>query len=335
MKYYGKQISSLLLGACVLGALLLATTSAQAVKFRLPLAVNTSTHYYYDHAGAGALDDWKCGNETYDGHRGTDFSGGPRGTAIYAAAVGTLSYKIDGFGDGYRGSPDGGGFGNYVRLAHADGFMTYYGHMTIGSVTTKAVGSGIACGEKVGGVGTSGSSTGLHLHFEPRINGTADDPYSGTCGGPLSYWVNQNGGNPVTTCEGATSTKTARNVDNPSGVATGTWATGTGSTDKLGTDYRYKSTAPISEPFTWSTSLNTSATWNVRAWWPQGSNRSTTAPYIVSHSAGTTTVNKNQQINGGSWQLLGSWSMSGTQTVKLSCWTTTGFIVVADGVRWD
>jgi hypothetical protein len=46
-------------------------------------------------------------------------------------------------------------------------------------------------------------------------------------------------------------------------------------------------------------------------------------------------VNKNQQVNGGSWQLLGSWSMGGTQTVKLSCWTSTGFIVVADAVRWD
>ncbi len=130
-------------------------------------------------------------------------------------------------------------------------------------------------------------------------------------------------------------TKTARNVDNPSGVATGTWATGTSSTDKLGTDYRFHSTAAISEPFTWSTTLNVTATWNVKAWWPQGSNRSTTAPYIVSHDGATTTVNKNQQVNGGSWQLLGSWSMGGAEDVKLSCWTGTGFIVVADGVRWD
>lgn len=306
-----------------------------AVLFRLPLAVNTSVHYYYDHNSTSAIDDWKCGGETYDGHRGTDFSGGPRGTAIYAAAVGTLSYKIDGFGDGFKGSTDGGGFGNYVRLAHAEGMMTYYGHMTIGSVTTKAVGSSIACGEKVGGVGTSGSSTGLHLHFEPRLNGTADDPYSGSCGGPISWWVNQNGGNPTTTCQGGGTSKSPVTKDNPAGTATGTWATGTGATDKFGTDYRFHSTAAVSEPFTWSAGLNVSATWNVRAWWPAGSNRSTTAPYIVSHSAGTTTVNKNQQINGGSWQLLGSWGMSGTQTVKLSCWTSTGYVVVADAVKWD
>lgn len=129
-------------------------------------------------------------------------------------------------------------------------------------------------------------------------------------------------------------TKTAVIKDNPSGTATGSWATGTSSTDKYGTDYRYHSTAAVSEPFQWTATLNTSASWNVRAWWPQGSNRSTTAPYIVTHSAGSTTVNKNQQINGGAWQLLGTWSMS-SGDVKLSVWTATGYIVVADAVKWD
>lgn len=183
-------------------SVILACICAQAeVRFRLPLSSDTAVHYYYDHAKGGKIDDWKCGDETYNGHRGTDFSGGPRGREIYAGAVGTLDYKIDGFGDGYYGSPDGGGFGNYVRLAHADGFKTYYAHMTVGSVTSKAVGQAVACGELVGGVGTSGSSTGLHLHFETRKNGTADDPYSGACGGPISWWVNQGTGSPSTACQ--------------------------------------------------------------------------------------------------------------------------------------
>ena len=81
--------------------------------------------------------------------------------------------------------------------------------MTKGSVTTKSVGSVIDCPEQIGGVGTSGNSTGFHLHFEVRVNGVADDPYSGPCGGPLSYWVDQNNGNPVMTCEGATGTDDA------------------------------------------------------------------------------------------------------------------------------
>ena len=192
--------------AGLVASLLVFEGSVRATAFRLPLAANTTTHYYFDHGG---VTDWKCGGETYSGHRGTDFSGGPRGKPIYAGAVGTLYYRIDGYGDGYYGDySDGGGFGNHVILTHANGFHTIYGHMTYGSVTTKSVGSSIACSEQIGGVGTSGNSTGLHLHFQTDINGSlsesaADDPYMGTCGGPLTYWVNQNGGNPVTTCDGA------------------------------------------------------------------------------------------------------------------------------------
>ncbi|MBA4146532.1 MAG: peptidoglycan DD-metalloendopeptidase family protein [Verrucomicrobia bacterium] len=331
-----KIIKLSIVGGLLCATFMLASSAEAQPKFRLPLSSDTSVHYYYDNNSSSGISDWKCGTETYNGHRGTDYSGGPRGRAIFAGAVGTLSYKIDGFGDGYRGSPDGGGFGNYVRLAHSSGYMSYYAHMTKGSVTTKAVGSSIACGEQIGGVGTSGSSTGFHLHFEVRVNGTADDPYSGACGGPISFWVNQGSGSPSTTCQGGTS-KTARTVDNnASGFSViGTWSTGTSATDKHGADYRFKSTAPVSEPATWVTSLNTSASWTVRAWWPAGSNRSSSAPYIVSHGGGTTTVNKNQQVNGGSWQTLGTWSMGGSQNVKLSCWTTTGYVVMADAIRWE
>lgn len=156
------------------------------------------------------------------------------------------------------------------------------------------------------------------------------DPYCNDHTDPGPYWdwsgfmSKINGG----------ASKTPVVKDNPSAVFTGTWATGTAAGDKHGTDYRFHSTAPVSEPATWTTALNTSATWTVRAWWPAGSNRSATAPYIVTHAGGTATVNKNQQVNGGSWQTLGSWSMS-SGNVKLSCWTTTGYVVMADAIRWE
>jgi len=136
---------------------------------------------------------------------------------------------------------------------------------------------------------------------------------------------------------GGCMTVTAATVDNTSAgfSVVGTWATGSSSTDKYGTDYRYKSTAAVSEPATWSANLN-AGTYIVSATWPAGSNRSATAPYIVSHSAGTTTVNKNQQANGGVFNTLGTFNLAaGANTVKLSCWTTTGYIVVADAVRWS
>lgn len=114
------------------------------------------------------------------------------------------------------------------------------------------------------------------------------------------------------------------------------WLTGTSATDKHGVDYRYRSTAALSEPATWATSLSAAGNYVVSAWWAQGANRSTTAPYVVYHSAGSTTVNVNQQINGGKWNSLGTYNLaSGSNQVKLSCWTTTGFVVLADAIRWQ
>lgn len=325
----------------VIGLALLAAPAAKATPlFRLPLAADTSVHYYFDNDSSSGIDDWKCGTETYDGHNGTDFSGGPRGKAIYAAANGTLKEKVDGFGDGFVGSTDGGGAGNHVVLNHggSPAFYTWYMHMTSGSVTTKAVGSSIACSEQIGGVGTSGSSSGLHLHFGVYPDGpnfVYDDPYSGSCGGPISYWVNQNGGHPTTTCQGGGQTTIIVDNSNAGFTASSGWATASSSTDKYGADYRYHSTAPTSDQAVWTASLPSAGNYAVYVWYPQGSNRSTTAPYTISTSAGTSTVHVNQQITGGQWVSQGTFAMNaGSNTIKLSFWTGTGFVVVADAVKW-
>jgi hypothetical protein len=134
------------------------------------------------------------------------------------------------------------------------------------------------------------------------------------------------------------STSTGTAIDNAATgfAASANWTTGTSSTDKYGTNYRYRSTAAISDVATFTISLGTSKSYNVAAWWPQGANRSATASYSVSHAGGTATVQVNQQINGGRWNSLGTWSMNaGNNTAKLSCWTTTGYIVVADAVKWQ
>jgi len=210
------------LRAVVLLALLV--NPVQAVLFRLPLGADTSLHYYYDEDPNGVLD-WNCGPYSYDGHKGTDFSAITRGTPIYAGADGTIAYTIDGFGDGYLGSTDGGGYGNHVRLTHSDGSMTIYGHMTINSVTLKPVGDSVACGEQIGAVGTSGSSSGLHLHFEVRANGlysSAIDPFAGPCSTPVSRWVDQTGGHPAITCEnGVAGPPTAPHALTAAGISAG------------------------------------------------------------------------------------------------------------------
>jgi len=127
-------------------------------------------------------------------------------------------------------------------------------------------------------------------------------------------------------------------IDNSSGSfsASGNWATGTSASDKYGADYRWRSTEAVSDPAQWTPNIPTSGNWAVYAWWSQGANRAANIAYMVTHSGGTSNVYVNQQANGGKWNLLGTYSF-GTGTgfpTKLSCWTTSGFVVIADAIKW-
>ncbi len=162
------------------------------------------------------------------------------------------------------------------------------------------------------------------------ISGAVDrDTYNGSVTSLFNNWVATGSTTPP---------PTSVIVDNSNAgfsASTG-WQTGTSAADKFGTNYRFHDTQSISDQATWTASLGSTKTYTVSAWWSQGINRSATAPFTVYHSSGSTTVNINQQANGGSWQSLGSWNMnSGSNQVKLSCWTTTGFVVIADAVKWE
>jgi murein DD-endopeptidase MepM/ murein hydrolase activator NlpD len=65
------------------------------------------------------------------------------------------------------------GYGNYVIIVHGGGLVSLYGHL---SVTTVNVGQKVTQGQQIGVEGTTGASTGVHLHFEVRLNGTPVDP---------------------------------------------------------------------------------------------------------------------------------------------------------------
>ena len=95
-------------------------------------------------------------------HKGIDLAAGS-GTPIYAAADGTVMIS------GYSASA-----GNWIVINHGNGLVTKYMHC---SVLYVHAGETVQKGQNIAGVGTTGYSTGNHLHFQVEVNGTAVNPY--------------------------------------------------------------------------------------------------------------------------------------------------------------
>jgi len=96
-------------------------------------------------------------------HPGDDI-GTSCGTTIYAAAAGTVE----------RAGPFSG-YGNYILIDHGGGVETAYGHIRDGGIGV-TVGEQVAAGQPIAQVGSTGLSTGCHLHFEVHVNGLQIDP---------------------------------------------------------------------------------------------------------------------------------------------------------------
>ncbi len=96
-------------------------------------------------------------------HTGVDF-GAPTGTRVKATGDGIVSFA------GYKG-----GYGNLIILRHHNGFETYYAHLS-GFATGIRKGSPAEQGNIIGYVGSTGASTGPHLHYEVRIAGIPQNP---------------------------------------------------------------------------------------------------------------------------------------------------------------
>ena len=95
------------------------------------------------------------------GHTGLDIAA-PAGTSIKAAADGTVTFS------GYSG-----GYGYVVKMSHGNGIETYYGHC---SALYVSAGEKVEAGDTIAAVGSTGNSTGNHLHFEVRVNGNEVNP---------------------------------------------------------------------------------------------------------------------------------------------------------------
>jgi murein DD-endopeptidase MepM/ murein hydrolase activator NlpD len=96
-------------------------------------------------------------------HNGTDFAA-PRGTPIMAAGAGIVE-RANRFGS----------FGNYIRIRHSNGYETAYAHLN-GFARGIRAGARVQQGQTIGYVGTTGRSTGPHLHYEVHLNGRPTNP---------------------------------------------------------------------------------------------------------------------------------------------------------------
>lgn len=127
-------------------------------------------------------------------------------------------------------------------------------------------------------------------------------------------------------------TGTLPTYTNDSPTDSGSWAVGTSAGDKYGADYKFHSTSAVSDSATWSINVGVAGTYKIQAWWCAGANRSATAPYIP---PGGGSFPMNQQGGGGAWQTVTTRALgTGVNNTQLSIWTTAGFIVVADAVRY-
>lgn len=105
----------------------------------------------------------RFGPRSRNNHKGIDI-GAPKGTGIKAAASGTVVLSQYGYN---------GGYGNYVIVSHGNGVQTVYGHC---SSLVATVGQKVSQGQVIARVGSTGVSTGNHLHFEIRVNGVVQNP---------------------------------------------------------------------------------------------------------------------------------------------------------------
>jgi len=238
--------------------------AAQAQDYRFPAG---DEHYgyfyptaYKDNGGA----DWNCGGIYYSGHQGSDFgvgswAGMDEGRRVVAAADGTVVATNDGEYD--RCTTADCGEANYVILEHANGRRTWYWHLKQWTVAVSA-GQYVSCGTHLGYAGSSGNSTGPHLHFEVReSNNVASDPFDGPCSGPPTYWISQGayGGLPGNSCPWTgpcnpvatlSCGQTLSSANNASGSTTTHSVYGCGAYASSGPEIAYSFSTGVDEPVT-------------------------------------------------------------------------------------
>ena len=110
-----------------------------------------------------AQNHYLSGNDYWSGHLAIDIAAG-EGAAVYAADSGVVVFSGGAFG----------GYGNMIMIDHGNGYQTLYGHL---SSVSAGCGASVSQGQYIGSSGSTGNSTGPHLHFEVRYLGGFVNPW--------------------------------------------------------------------------------------------------------------------------------------------------------------
>ena len=124
-------------------------------------------------------------------------------------------------------------------------------------------------------------------------------------------------------------------LDNHLASYTGTWTTGTSSSDKYGPDYRWASTGVAPARALWNPNLAQAGSYEISMWWPAGGNRNPATQVGLLLNGQLFQGQVNQQLQGGQWNVLGTIALpaGANTTIGLSNQGVLGWVVVADALR--
>lgn len=122
-------------------------------------------------------------------------------------------------------------------------------------------------------------------------------------------------------------------VDNTGGTTVGTWPTSTSVSGFFGSNYQVHAAGTGGDSFTWTPTIPATGTYLVYARWTQHPNRSTHAVYTVNHAGGATPVTVNQEQGGGTWQLLGTFTLNAGSSHSVVLALQDDGYVIADAIK--
>jgi len=118
-------------------------------------------------------------------------------------------------------------------------------------------------------------------------------------------------------------------------TASGNWGFSSYTSTRYGSDYRYATPYAGSDAAWFNVTLPRDGSYEVFAWWPSNAAYNSATPFVVMSAGGSVVVRRDQRVNGGKWNSLGTFSLKGGKQdlVGVSRWSSASGYVIADAIR--